>query len=107
MEDILKRSYIILFFIMTLVILVVILHDSEAVIRETVCIPRGEKELVVFDIAVIHDGKVFPLRGEKRDGCLLLHDINTWDADDNGILEPFKWGQFVEPSYDHCCTGGG
>lgn len=76
--------------------------------RESICIMSNSsaKETVVFN-AVIHDGKIFPLVGDSRTGCLLLHDISTWDANGDGKLEPKLWGHYVPDAYNHCCTGGG
>jgi hypothetical protein len=101
------KVLVVIALLVVIVIFSTAVNHPKTVIRETVCIPDGKKERLVLNLAVMHDGKFFPLYGEKRDGCLLLHDIDTWDADDDGILEPFKWGQFVDPAYNHCCTGGG
>jgi uncharacterized protein YcfL len=75
---------------------------------ESICIMKesSAKETVIMD-AVWHDGRVFPLEGSKRDGCLLLHDQYMFDLDGDGVRDKGRvFGEFVEDSRDHCCTLG-
>lgn len=109
MKTSLKTRYIFISFALLLVlaVLVVTLIRPKKGPYESICIPSGIGGTRVLNYAILYDGKLFPLRGDLRQGCLLLHDYYTWDDDGDGILEPYRWAQFVEPSYDHCCTGGG
>jgi hypothetical protein len=77
--------------------------------RETICIcsEKSPDEIIIFNQLIIHNGRVFPLDGEKRSGCLMLYDFA-----DAGSAKYRSWWQFapfarfVEDDYDHCCRTG-
>ena len=76
--------------------------------RETICIcdQKSADEIIILN-TVIHNGRLFPIDGSKRGGCLMLYDF--YDA---GSAKYRDWWQFapfarfVEDEYDHCCTTG-
>lgn len=66
---------------------------------EAICIMENSsaKETVVWN-TLYHNGRLYPVESEKRDGCLIIYEA--------GMEKDYPFAVFVDNDYDHCCMDG-
>lgn len=99
----------ILIMIFCFVLFLIVDTNEKSKNYESICIQSNSsaKELVYFDTYLLHDKKVYPVYGEKRDGCLILFSLYAHDYNGDGIKDRgSEYAEFVEDTYNPCCVTG-
>lgn len=77
-------------------------YESTCYIKES-----NPEQYVRFHYFVYRNGNLYLLRGDKRDGCLILRDHYFSDFDRDGLVDRgIRYGYFVFDNFDHCCVTG-